>query len=694
MAGLEAGIPFATIAPQIPTDALAGLRPLSFGPSMQFQSMASEAKPYVAQGIANAINAIGAGIKARYDEKKEDRKDIERRSSEQAKLQEQIRHNKEIESATKARIDAVGTKKAGANDAGDSEEPMGGGGESPQSEERPMSAKYVPPTPPQGGGSPGALALALPLPSNTPKIKLAGDTTSEPTVTLSGVGSGDNTMALSVAPLTGAAPAAATPVAAARAAAPIAAAPTAVAAPGTAPIAEMTAEEMAAAAEQEKELLKGLPLAQKEQPKTKMEQSDPLTLGTDKGEKDKSQEDAVKEAAKNPPALIGVEKPPLDVGTVNRDGSPKPALGDIPSIQNVDPSDMRYRFGNRPDMANLQAMRFNKKYPFGIVQAEVKEPNKNVPYWHVDYKDVSKERRGEIRTSQEHWTGQEMKRERLDAYKDQKITAMAKAFNDHPKSKLMDLRKDAMERMLVAVENHYNAKKSGHETPAFIHQEMMDLFAQFASGKAPTEAQFHEAKSAFAGLKDFQSISKKFQYWYDGAKLDDRDVNTILNLMVDTYNNSAQQTNAKLSNIANILKDEHPQIQPYKMPVAYPLLKTTGYLKDQLKEKVGEDDLDKATAEYQKLRGEYIDEVNKTFKKDVKMPRDKQEKFLKLQPIIDDYIKLQDNHGVPPNKNDLKFFKKKVYGNKEYFDIPGFLPEYFGPRESSLMGGHYFGTPE
>jgi hypothetical protein len=682
MAGLDAGIQFATVAPQAQPSALAGLQPLRVGAPLQFQAMPAwqipEEKPYIAQGIATAIQAIGAGIKAKYANEREERKEAARDKLEGKKLEEQIRHNKEIEANTAARIKAT---KATPED---SEDPIGseggGGGGGAPADETPISAEFVPAEPASQQGGSGALSMALPAKSNTPKIRLAGDTTSEPLITLNGAGSGGNTMALSVAPMK--------------------ISGVAQSAPATASASEMSEEEKAAAAKQEQEFVKsagqlaGLPPAKREEPKAEPKKSDPLTLGTDKGEKDTSQEDAVKQAAKNPPALTGVEAPSLDIGTVGKNGQPRPALANIPSIQPVEPGDMRTRFGNRPDMANLQAMRFNKKYPFGTVQAEVKEPNKNVPYWHVEYKDVSKERRGEIRTTEEHLAAQDIKREKLDFAKDQKITAMATAFNNHPKSKLMDLRKDAMERMLVAVKNHYNAKETNKETLPFIHQEMMDLFAQFASGKAPTEAQFHEAKSAFAGLSEFQSISKKFQHWMTGATLDDRDVNTILNLMVDTYNNSAEQTNAKLSNIGNILKEEHPQIQPYKMPVAYPLLKTTEYLKDQLKEKVGEDNLDKAEAEYQKLRGEYIDEANKTFKKDVKMPRDKQERFLKLQPIIDDYIALEKNHGVPPNKDDLRHFKKKVFGNKEYFEIPGFQSEYFGPRESSLMGGHYQGTPE
>ena len=687
MAGLDAGIPFATMAQPVQPSALAGLRPLTFGAPLQFQAMPAfqvpESKPYIAEGIKDAISAIGAGIRAKYQQEREDKRETAKATLEQARMDEQIRHNQAIEEATRDRINA--TKSTVENSESvmgaepeDSEAdltlPIEGGPREGQPAK--VSATYTPPEPSAVQAQSTILQGLGPVASAP-----AG---AAPMLTLSGVSGRGPTMSLSVGPVTLDTPPSAAP---ATAAAPVAA---------PIPATEMTPEEQQAAAAQEVELLKkigrfgNLPLPKIEEPKPKGEprKEDPLTLGTKKGEIDNSQLQDVKEAAKNPPALIDLGQPALDTG----DRMIKGSLGNIPSIQQVNPDDMRYKFGNNPNMAGLQAMRFNKKYPFATIQAEVKEPTKSVPYWHVEYKDVADKRRSEIRTKEEHAANQEMKRERLNIAKDSKITAMATAFNNHPKSKLMDLRKDAMERMLVAVKNHYNAKKSGQETPAFIHQEMMDLFAQFASGKAPTEAQFHEAKSAFAGLKDFQSISKKFQYWYDGAKLDDRDVNTILNLMVDTYNTSAEQTNAKLSNIGSMLKDEHPEIKPYKMPVAYPLLKTKEYLTEQLHEQLGEKSLETAKLEYSKLIGEYIDEVNKKYKKP--MPSDKQERLLKLKPIIDDYNALIDNNGVPANEKELRHFKKKLYGDKEYFEIPGFHSTYFGPRESSLMGGHYYGASE
>jgi hypothetical protein len=65
------GVQFAPMAPQINYGALAGVRPLSFGQNpLQFQPMpqfdVGQTKPYIAEGIGKAFEAIGAGITVGY----------------------------------------------------------------------------------------------------------------------------------------------------------------------------------------------------------------------------------------------------------------------------------------------------------------------------------------------------------------------------------------------------------------------------------------------------------------------------------------------------------------------------------------------------------------------------------------------------------------------------------------------------
>jgi hypothetical protein len=649
--GFETGIALPYVAAPVEQDALASMRPLQLGANpVQIQAMAPwqvpETKPYIAQGIAKAMETIGAGIKARYEQKREDKKETARATLERDKLNEQKRHNEAIEKATTARINAVASGKL--KEVQQVESAMGDEADLEENDQ-PIQATYTPSAPAsvrtQGAALQGLPPVASAAPAAIAPPVVAFD--EPPTVT-----------------------------------------------PETLPsasLAAMTPQEMMAAQEQEAALLKqqgvygNLPLPQIEPPKAKEQpKAEELPkLGTSAGTSDKS----LIEAVKNPPALGALGEPLL----VPEDNKPKSALSKAPAIQEVDQRDMRYRFGDRPDLANRQAMLFNKKYPYANVQAEVKEPSKSVPYWHIEYNDVSKERRAESRTVEEHAASQGLKQQRVDISREAKVQAMANNYEKHPTSKLMDTRKDAMQRMLVAIKEDKDARENNDAASlGLIHQEMMDLFAQFASGKAPTEAQFSETKHAFSGLSGWQNIAKKVQFWKSGAKLDERDVRTMQDLMLNTYNTSADQVNSQLTTIESILKSENPNISPMKMPVKYPLLKT----KEFLKESLGGKDPEEALTEYAKLRGEYFDDATGSFKKP--MPQDKREQFLKLKPIVEDYTALKNNSFIPPNLNELKHPKKEVFGNLEYFKVPGFHASYFSapPPSSLVTEGHYQGSGE
>ena len=633
MAGLEAGIPLATVTPQVQPSALAGLRPLTFGPSLQFQPLPAiqvpEAKPYIAEGITRAIESFGAGIKARYQQEREDKREAARAALEKTKMDEQIRHNKAIEQATNARINAVASGKL--KEVQQAESVMGDEADFEENDQ-PIQATYTPSAPASVRTQGAALQGLPPVASAAPAPRVA------PVVVFDDLPEST---------------------------------------PETLPsasLAAMTPQEMMAAQEQEAALLKqqgaygNLPLPQIEPPKTKEQpKAEELPkLGTSAGTSDKS----LVEAVKNPPVLGALGEPLL----VPEDNKPKSALSKAPAIQEVDQRDMRYRFGDRPDLANRQAMLFNEKYQLSNVQAEVKEPSKSVPYWHVEYKDVAKERRAERRNVTENAASLELKKQRFDMAKEAKLFSMAKAYEGNPTSKLMDTRKDAMQRMLTAVQEDKAVRNGeGGRSPALIHQEMMDIFAQFASGKAPTEAQFRETRHAYSGLEGWQSIAKKMEFFKKGSTLDERDVRTMQDLMLNTYNMSADQINGQLTTIESILKSENPNILPMKMPVKYPLLKTEEYLREQLGGKSPKD----AVTEFSKLRGEYFDDATGSFKKP--MPQDKREQFLKLKPIVEDYIKLKDNSFIPPNLDELKHPKKEVFGNLEYFKVPGFHSYFFSP---------------
>lgn len=652
-----AGTPVQLATPNINYNALAGIRPLSFGQnpiqiSAGAQWVVPEGKPYIAQGIKGAIESIGAGINARFAAEKDAKRTAlaERQQALQEQKQAaQEKRNEDMHKEAMARVDAVSSGKGKQQQ--DSEDVMGDEADS-QVNEQPITATYTPletlpkttSIDPQVGALQDIDTVSALIPSRK-------------TAALSAVLTGDPAMPMAMAPIQPLGP--------------------------PAPI-KLTP------AQQELEIVRkgglvDLPLPTFELPKVKEEpkKEELPSLGTSAGDKDTS----LIEAVKNPPALGILGEPLVQLEEPKASG----ALAKTKGIQEVDQRDMRYQFGDRPDLANRQALLFNKKYPFAAVQADVKEPSRSVPYWHIDYKDVTKERRGELRTVEEHAATQGLKQQRLDISREAKVMAMANNYQKHPTSKLMDTRKDAMQRMLVAVaEDKHAREKNDAASLGLIHQEMMDIFAQFASGKAPTEAQFSETKHTFSGLSGWQNVAKKVQFWKSGAKLDERDVRTMQDLMLNTYNTSADQVNAQLTNIESILKSENPNISPIKLPVKYPLLKTKEFLKEQL----GGKDPEQALTEYAKLRGEYFDDATGTLKKE--MPKDKREQFLKLKPIAEDYSALKNNSFIPPNLDELKHPKKEVFGSQTYFKVPGFHASYFSapPPLSISTEGHYQGSGE
>jgi hypothetical protein len=125
-----AGIPIQLATPQFNYGALANVRPLSFGQnpiqiSPGAQWVVPEGKPYIAQGINKAMSAIGAGITASYQQKKQDKKEQaqavqevarenlanRKLSADEARLIEQQRKNDLRHSEVMANIQAKSSGK-------------------------------------------------------------------------------------------------------------------------------------------------------------------------------------------------------------------------------------------------------------------------------------------------------------------------------------------------------------------------------------------------------------------------------------------------------------------------------------------------------------------------------------------------------------------------------------------------------
>jgi hypothetical protein len=312
-------------------------------------------------------------------------------------------------------------------------------------------------------------------------------------------------------------------------------------------------------------------------------------------------------------SLVKAVKDTPELGNLEGLRSPSSKKTSATEVQEVNPKDIVPAFRNNSDAARY-ALAFNKKYSNSRILAKVVRPTKEVPNWTINYEDVGEQRAA-------HRSSEQAKVEVLEFKRDAKVGNMAKNYEAQPTAKLMSTREDAMRRMLVAYENRKRADNS--VSKATIDQELKELFVMFASGKAPTEAQFSEISHAFPGLPNY--LQKKMEFWKSGATLNNQQVETIKNLMIETYNNSANQVNSQLSDIESILKTEHPNINPKKLPVKYPILETEEELKDEalkLKEKLSRDP---------SFKQEYDNKIGELIKK---------REFFKI-------------HGLPSNLGDI-----------------------------------------
>jgi len=206
-----------------------------------------------------------------------------------------------------------------------------------------------------------------------------------------------------------------------------------------------------------------------------------------------------------------------------------------------------------------------------------------------------------------HRSAEEYKKQSLEFRRETKVGNMAKNYEAHPTAKLMMAREDTMGRMLVAYEKEKQARANPRMKASLpvIHQEMKELFVMFASGTKPTLAQFEELSHAFPGLEGY--FPKKMEFFRGGATLDPNEVDTMKDLMLETYNNSAHQVNSQLDDISCIVKKEYPNIDLIKLPVKYLILETEYALKEEamhLKEKLKKDPSFKS--EFDKKIGEII----------------------------------------------------------------------------------------
>lgn len=581
--GIRLGAP---VVPQLsPANALAGLKPLSFTGGLQtplsFQApkawnIGSSHPEAITAGVASAAQSIMAG----YKSQKELERDAKKLDLEERRFKETERHNREIEKAAFDRIDKVIPK--GAKQSVDYSD------YSDETTDEEYDDAYLPL---------GRQAVTEP-PTETLEVSPE----------LSG-GLPNYTRDASESPLKGGVevtdivvPQPETPtenqVAALADVAPPVVAPPAVEAVLTSqPKQASKALELAAFPQP---LEKGASVPKKEAPAIVAERRNRGELTSQERQATLLQEgeelpkDASGMPVIDPNAAVNAAK-------AARNPAPEPALSDAeppqasPSYQRPALADQQApTYGmqptaqdqkvvhNSPQEAQAYALNFNKRFAGSGYTASVEKtpiPNSKSrltgrPQWRVSYEfdPEAESKKAEKKVKEEAAAASlDLQKKRVQNVVETKLQSRARAWERDPNAKIMETRRDAMARFLVAAERAMNKKLMSETSRPVVDQEMKDLFVQFATGRVPTEGQYHEINTAFRGLPDY--IKNKFQYGATGQTLNDKDITTIRDMMLETYNSSARNINNALAVIKSDLEEDFPELSKKKHPTPYAILR-------------------------------------------------------------------------------------------------------------------------
>jgi len=289
---------------------------------------------------------------------------------------------------------------------------------------------------------------------------------------------------------------------------------------------------------------------------------------------------AVAKAARTPtpaPALAGAQPPQAAPAY-----SP-PALRDqeAPMYGRVPTKKEQQAVHNSAQRAQDFVLDFNRKFantPYsakivGEIEGSISKET-GLPQWRVAYdfdKKFDAEKSEKRAKAEAADASLALQKKRVDNLTEQKLQSRAKSWEVEPIAKLMETRRDAMARFLVAADRALDPTKVSETSRPVVDQEMKDLFVTFATGRVPTEGQYHEINTAYRGL--IPTIENKFKKYMTGQTLDEKDIKTIRSMMLETYNSSARNVNNALSIIKEDLIADHPEVPERKHPTLYAILR-------------------------------------------------------------------------------------------------------------------------
>jgi hypothetical protein len=187
------------------------------------------------------------------------------------------------------------------------------------------------------------------------------------------------------------------------------------------------------------------------------------------------------------------------------------------------------------------------------------------------------------------------------------LASQAKDFNADPTIKAMNDRPLLLTRFMPAakmiMDDLSGKTKMGEVSRRTVDLEAIDAFVQFASGRVPTEGQYHEVQDYTQGF--LSDLRQKIWKGEKGARLSPSDINTMKSLMLETYNSTATRANAHIGDLRKILSKKHPDLMEEQMPRPYPILEVDKHWRSQISK------LDAAIGHTEELLKKYASEKDK-----------------------------------------------------------------------------------
>ena len=290
----------------------------------------------------------------------------------------------------------------------------------------------------------------------------------------------------------------------------------------------------------------------------------------------------------------------------------------------------------------------------------------------VEYTDA-KEYEADAKMKEQKW--ELAKKAALDKAARQEegsLASQAKDFNSDPVIKAMNERPLLLARFMPAakliMDDLTGKTKMNEVSRRTVDLEAIDAFVQFASGRVPTEGQYHEVQDYTQGF--LADLRQKIWKNEKGARLSPADINTMKSLMLETYNTTATRANAHITDLRKILSRKHPDLMEEQMPRPYPILEVDKFWKAQVPR------IDTAIAHTEELLKKYAAEKDQ---KSLSAAEEGLKTLRAKRAMVDKNLKETEQTGLPTNWHT---FENPQSGA----DLGGWLRGNFGAWSQNPIG--------